>query len=64
MPKEKQPTDAGKVQTCIYLQRKTRAWLAHQASMEGRSGSEIIEALLRDYHAKCAKRDANTPGID
>jgi hypothetical protein len=57
-------SDAGKVQTCIYLHRKTRAWLAHQASMEGRSGSDIIEALLRDYHAKCANQDINTPAID
>lgn len=53
-----------KKQTCIYLRPKMRAWLAHQAAMENRSGSDIIEWLLGHYHKKCFSKDPDTPPID
>lgn len=63
-PKKIETLEGEKIQTTIYITRKTKAWLAYQAAMEGRSANDVVEFLLRYYHKKCTEKDPKTPAID
>jgi hypothetical protein len=52
-----------RVQLCLYTTRRKRAWLAHQAALEGRSANAIVNQLLDEYHQACSRFNPETPPI-